>query len=317
MNWKKKVAIATAFTGMTISAIHIVNRVLSYNASRDNVLRIASGFTYNWKFGKIFYKKMGIGSPLLLIHDLQAFSSSEEWNAVIGEFSKKHTVYAIDLLGCGRSEKPNIMYTNYLYLQMINDFIKQVIGNKTNVISMGESSSFVLGACSNNKDIINKIIMVSPCSIKNLSTVPTSSSKTASWLVNSPILGTLLYHILYSKGRIRAYFNKEYFHVSDSYAKNMLDAFYESAHVEKSAGKHLASSLIGRYTTAQVNAFIKNIENSVYIISGDHKFDDLAIIEEYQNKLPSIECTQILNCGALPQMDKSEEFLEHVSIYLS
>ena len=43
-----------------------------------------------------------------LIHDLDPTASSYEWKAVTKKLAENHTVYAIDLLGCGRSEKPNM-----------------------------------------------------------------------------------------------------------------------------------------------------------------------------------------------------------------
>ena len=49
---------------------------------------------------------------------------------VIDKLAENHAVYALDLLGCGRSEKPKITYTNYLYVQLISDFIKNVIHEK-------------------------------------------------------------------------------------------------------------------------------------------------------------------------------------------
>ena len=63
----------------------------------------------------------------LLIHDLTPSSSAYEWSKMIDELAESHTVYALDLLGCGRSDKPSITYANYLYVQLITDFAKQVI----------------------------------------------------------------------------------------------------------------------------------------------------------------------------------------------
>ena len=78
------------------------------------------------------------------VHDLTVYSSAYEWNKIIDKLAENHTVYALDLLGCGRSEKPKITYTNYLYVQLISDFIKNVIHEKTDVVASGFSSSFTL-----------------------------------------------------------------------------------------------------------------------------------------------------------------------------
>ena len=107
-------------------------------------------------------KKEGTGSPVLLIHDLNHYSSSMEWDKVIGTLSKEHTVYTIDLLGCGKSDKPAITYTCYLYVQLLTDFIRDIIGEKTDIVATGASASFVTAACQNIADQIDHIILVCP-----------------------------------------------------------------------------------------------------------------------------------------------------------
>ncbi len=48
---------------------------------------------------------------LLLVHDLTVYSSAYEWNKVIDELAENSYGICIDLLGCGRSEKPK----NHIY----------------------------------------------------------------------------------------------------------------------------------------------------------------------------------------------------------
>ena len=105
--------------------MHIVNRFVYYMSTIDEMLSDENAEYYDWRFGRICYHKTGSGSPLLLIHDLNVCSSSYEWNQIVDQLSKTNTVYTIDLLGCGRSDKPYLTYTNYLYVQLITDFIKQ------------------------------------------------------------------------------------------------------------------------------------------------------------------------------------------------
>ncbi|MGF7018821.1 pimeloyl-ACP methyl ester carboxylesterase [Lachnospiraceae bacterium PF1-21] len=317
MNWKKKLAIVTAFTGATITTIHIINKVISLNATKEHILMRSSGTFYEWRFGKVFYKKIGIGSPILLIHDFKSFSSSDEWNQTINSLAKDHTVYAIDLLGCGRSDKPNMTYTNYLYVQLITDFIKHIIGQPTDVIATGASSSFVLAACHNEQDIINKIIMVNPVSMKYISLPPSKRTKSAAWVLNVPIIGTLLYHVLSSKYRLRKYINREYFSLPDSYSKTLLDTYYESVNETSAKSKHLYASMVGKYTTLQLNLFLKNLNNSIYIIDGNVDPEAHLIASEYQEILPSIESVFIKGSGGMPQLDAPSEFLENTKLFLS
>ncbi|HSN33979.1 MAG TPA: alpha/beta hydrolase [Ideonella sp.] len=57
-------------------------------------------------FGRvgIHYRELGEGAPLLLVHGLMTTSYS--WRYVIEPLARDHRVVAIDLPGCGRSDKP-------------------------------------------------------------------------------------------------------------------------------------------------------------------------------------------------------------------
>ena len=157
---KKKLTFFTTLAGVSLGAMHIANRVLEYISTADKLINSDEYEYYNWRFGKIAYKKTGEGSPLLLVHNLNVCSSSYEWRNNIAELAKSHTVYTIDLLGCGCSDRPGLTYTNYLYVELITNFIKHIIGEKTDVIVSGESCPFVLMACANDETIINKVIKI-------------------------------------------------------------------------------------------------------------------------------------------------------------
>ena len=140
---KKNIKHFFLLTALAAGTIHFVNRFINMTADIKNILKAENGNFYDWKNGQIYYTKRGSGSPLLLIHDLNPVSSSYEWCKVIRKLEKKHTVYTLDLLGCGRSAKPYLTYTNYLYVQLVTDFIQNVIGEKTDIIASNESISFV------------------------------------------------------------------------------------------------------------------------------------------------------------------------------
>ena len=91
MNWKKTLLFISTAIGTTTLAFHVINKFI-FNASDEHSEEDESNY-YNWKFGNIYYKKEGTGSPVLLIHDLNHYSSSMEWDKVIGTLSKEHTVY--------------------------------------------------------------------------------------------------------------------------------------------------------------------------------------------------------------------------------
>ena len=144
MKHSKKLVTLSVLTTMSGAAIYFLNKTLDTAAVRKNLLASAEKESFFWQFGDIFYTKKGTGTPMLLLHDLHCASSGREWQYIEDALAQDHTVYTLDLLGCGRSDKPAITYTNFLYVQLIVTFIKQVIGCPTDVIASGLSGSFVV-----------------------------------------------------------------------------------------------------------------------------------------------------------------------------
>ena len=108
----------------TLSSIYGLNHIIFFLATKREQLITKNGDFYKHHHGKMYYEKRGHGSPVLLLHDLNCCSSSYEWQEVVNSFAKNHTVYTVDLLGCGRSDKPRITYTNYLYVQILSHFFQ-------------------------------------------------------------------------------------------------------------------------------------------------------------------------------------------------
>ena len=101
-----------------------VNLIFSCMADHKRGPLPENGKFYDWKFGRIFYRKRGYGAPVLLLHGFEPSHSSKDLESLSKYLADRHTVYSVDLLGFGFSDKPWITYTNFLYVQLIQDFIK-------------------------------------------------------------------------------------------------------------------------------------------------------------------------------------------------
>ena len=204
-----------------------------------------------------------------------------------------------------------------MYVQLITDFIKHVIGDKTDVIATGESGSFVLAACQNDSSIIDQIVLVNPASIELLGKIPTKRSKCLSWFINTPILGTFVYNMLTKRKDIEALFQMDYFDDFDNVDDDIIRTYYESAHSGNASSKYLLASILGYYTTINIPHCLESLSNSIYIVAGKSNQDNIDFANDYKDILPSIEIVETDNTKYLPQLEKPAEFLEQLNILLS
>ena len=223
---------------------------------------------------------------------------------------------AIDLIGCGRSDKPKITYTNYLYVQLISDFIKNVVKHKVKVISTGLSSSAVVMTCYIEPKLFENIILINPTEIVSLSKYPKRINKLLKWFIELPILGTFLYNLNYSNIIIKKRFRNLYFYDEFLITNRNIQAYSEAAHLSGSASKYLMSSLYSNYTNININHAIKQINNTVQIILGEELPQCDRIAASYQELNPSIEVEKISQSKYLPQIEVPKKFIEACDIYL-
>ena len=313
-NKHKFLTFAALMTGATV-AVHFINHTIATAAQLKQMLHISNDNYFEWRFGNIYYTKKGTGSPILLIHDTLPGASGYEWSKIEDELAVDHTVYTVDLLGCGRSDKPSITYTNFVYVQMICDFIRKIIGEKTDVIASGFSSSFVVMACHNEKELFNKIMLVNPPSFTQLRHMPTRKDHLLKLALEVPIFGTLIYHMIVSRDNVSNLFIEKMYYNPFHVDFQMTDAYYEAAHKGGCYTKYLYSSLASKYMNININHAVKALDNSIYIVEGEAEPNAKSITDEYCSCNPAIEISTLTGTKHLPHVENPENFLEQVKIF--
>lgn len=314
---KKNVKQFFLLTGLATGTIHCVNRFIDMTAEMKNILRPEKGNYYDWKNGQIYYTKRGTGSPVLLIHDLDPVSSSYEWCRIMKKLEKKHTVYTLDLLGCGRSDKPFLTYTSYLYVQLITDFIDNIIKESPDVITTNRSISFTVLAQNMNQSLIKRIIAINPPVSSSFNAAPDRYSTIKKRLIELPVIGTFTYNMFTHEKNIKKKLCDTYFCKPQLVSSKMLDAYYEAAHMGKSHGKYLLASMEGHYVDNNITHALTNLNIPLYIIESRNlrKTDSVAASYSKYNHLT--ETAYISNAGLIPQLEVPEKLLSIIYMFLN
>ncbi|KAF8061875.1 hypothetical protein N665_1205s0001, partial [Sinapis alba] len=97
---------------------------------------------------------------VLLVHGFGA--SIPHWRRNINALSKHHTVYAIDLLGFGASEKPpGFSYTMESWAELILNFLEEVVQKPTVLIGNSVGSlACVIAASESQRDLVKGLVLL-------------------------------------------------------------------------------------------------------------------------------------------------------------
>ncbi len=293
---KKMIAASTLlFTGM-----HIINQYI--DTSNTPITPSKNDKTFLWKDMKINYTEKGAANTpaLLLLHNLTPSSSKEEWHKIDDTLSQHYHIYELDLPGCGKSAKPSITYINYIYVQLISDFINNVIKEKTNICAAAYSSSFSFMTARMNPDIINKIIIINPTSISELVKPLTTKGKLKDKILGLPVAGTFIYNCIMNKSEIEDTYKCLYYYNEKNVLPSDVAVSYYNAHFDRSNGKYLFGSMLANYTNINIIHALPMLKNDIYLIT-NRKHTPL--IQEYKKYNERIHTIYVSNCRLLPQLE--------------
>jgi pimeloyl-ACP methyl ester carboxylesterase len=179
-----------------------------------------AGQYWLWRGQKIYFVKAGHNPqlpPLLLVHGFGA--STDHWRKNISELSQDFEVYAIDLLGFGRSQKPAWEYSGDLWRDQLHDFITENIQRPTVIAgnSLGGYSSLCVAA-GYPQSVAGIILLNSagpftdtnPLGSKKVNPVQKAIAKNLQGILRQPWANQLLFNFVRRKSRIRSTLKKVY-----------------------------------------------------------------------------------------------------------
>ena len=112
--------------------------------------------------GKMHYQSLGEGSPLLLLHPMG--TSVYAWSRVMRQLASGHTIYALDAMGQGDSDKPKKDYTIEEFANAVVNFMKAKSIAKASLVGNSIGAVFAAQVAAANPAMVDKLVLVGcPC----------------------------------------------------------------------------------------------------------------------------------------------------------
>lgn len=112
-----------------------------------------------WKICYAYITNPKSPVPVLLVHGFGG--SIRHWRQNISELSKHHSVYAVDLLGFGASDKPVTPYTIKLWVEQIHEFWQTFVQVPTVLVGNSIGSLTCLQAAATHPEMVRGVAMIS------------------------------------------------------------------------------------------------------------------------------------------------------------
>lgn len=298
-------------TGLVLGCMAAYNYNENKKATSNNVNKKEDCRIYNGRFGDISYKHYGSGSPILLIHSLSPASGMAEWMPTAKLLSEEHSVYVLDLPGCGFSDKNNLEYSAYMYALAINDFVHNRICRHhddygISAIAASTAAPLLICAAALNASLYKELYLVNPQTMDKCYCNPTTKSslvKLERLVCMTPVIGSFIYNCHYSRENILSRLSADNPSLSDEALEELTDCMYEASHTGGFSSKFLFSSITGNLLGMDVSRMLSRLTVCTCIIAGgdnkqvksclstfDCEKDNIStiILEDINN--PQLEC---------------------------
>jgi pimeloyl-ACP methyl ester carboxylesterase len=172
-----------------------------------------TGQFWRWRGQDIHFVQAGNGAnlpPLLLVHGFGA--STDHWRKNIADLQQDFPVWAIDLLGFGRSSKPNWQYSGNLWRDQLTEFIKEKIGKPVVLAGNSLGGYACLCVAAESPDWVKGVVLLNsagpftdtnPLGAKPLNPFQKALRNLAQSIIRQPWASYGLFQLVRRKSRIR------------------------------------------------------------------------------------------------------------------
>src|SRR6478672_6757597 len=310
MRWPKAAAAGGAASG----AAALYNVTASHRiAALDNLLG-GESLEMDWRGHRVAYTRHGAGTPVLLVHGIYAGASSYEWRNTVDALAARHTVYAVDLLGFGRSARPNVRYTPAMYQAFLADVMARLGHGPLVVVASSLSAAHVVALAARDPRHIAALALIGPAGVGQLRDASSTGQAATQLLLDAPIVGTAIYNALTSPVSVREFLEEVY--ANDRLVTDELVEDYVQ-NARQPGAKHAVAAFVGGRLNVDIRNALRRVRHPMLIVWGDQaRMNSVQNAHAFRVLKPEAEWALISEAGDLPHDEKPRQTNEALLRFL-
>lgn len=273
---------------------------------------------WTWRGYEIFATELGSGPPVLLVHGIYAGASSYEFRKLAPLLARKHRVIAIDLLGCGLSDLPDLNYNADLFVEQIVDALAEFSEEPLTLVGSSLGAAFCIRAAARASDRVSRLVTISPAGLAGvLDDSPTAAQEAIAALVRSPVLGESLYNGLASPPSLRWFLANLTYADPASVTPEVIEHYYAVTH--QPGARFVVGAFVGNLLNCNVARDLPFLAAPLLVLWGERssRTNPVANAHEYLRLAREASLRTFPNSGLLPHEEEAEATAEAIETFLS
>lgn len=191
---------------------------------------------YQWRGLSVAYVVRGTGAPVVFLHSIHAAAWSAEWRRIFPALAdgsasvppNGYCCYALDLPGFGASDRPPLRYTAALYLDLLRDFLRDVVQEPAVLVGSSLGGTYAIAVAADPSVHVRAVCAIGPAGVTRLTQPGGVAGGCIQGLLRSAGIGAWLFSQLVTRRSIR-FFLKDIYASRAALDDETVELFWVSA----------------------------------------------------------------------------------------
>lgn len=312
---RKRILRGLVLGGAAVGLPALINAAIARKARRVESTLWGRRHRYAWDLSDVVFQRLGSGDPVVLLHSFGPGHDSLEWRGVGERLAASHQVFAPDLPGWGRSERPDAALDGELYIDFLADFLDDVVRRRAVVVASGLAAAYAVEIAVGHPELVRGLVLASPLGINFASDEPDLKDAVIHRLLKLPVFGTSAMNLYTSRKGILRYLLEEVYARPETVTDALIDHHYKGAH-EPSNRAALVAYLSG-YLNHRVAPALARLATPTLLVWGRQAVNppvetaDLWLAVARDTELEVLD-----DAGALPHAERPDAFAGRVAQFV-
>jgi pimeloyl-ACP methyl ester carboxylesterase len=264
------------------------------------------------------YSRPGSGRPLVFLHSINAVASAHEMRPLVERFRRetRRRLYALEWLGFGHSDRPEISYTPELLEDQLEHFLARVTrgGEGADVIAFSLGASYAAKLARRRPDLVRTLVAIEPTLGESPGEIGEGWAKL---LFTLPGVQRAFYDRLTTPDALYRFAEENLFTPAFGVPEEYVDYGAETARVE-GASRPLDDFLDGRLFPEDGRDAFLHLRKPLLIVHGTEASRRMESYTELPELSTHPNVTVVaLSTGALPHWERAGEVMDRITEFYS
>ncbi len=221
---------------------------------------------WRWRGHDVAYVVRGEGAPVVFLHSIHAAAWSGEWRRTVVAVPDGYQAIALDLLGFGASARPPLRYDAPLYLELIRDFLLEVVRAPAILVGSSLGGTYAVAIAHRHPELVRALCAIGPAGVTRLIHRGGAAGAVVQGVFRTPALGSGLFKLLVSRVSIRT-FLRDIYHDPRALDQETVELFHVSAN--QPGARYAPAAFVGMQLSEDIRTALPALTMPLLLVWGE------------------------------------------------